>query len=329
MNKPNNKNKTNHFSRIDLGECEKVLREKYNLNESVSLLILKFEKLTNVSSERDLQYEVYESINKKKLDLSNCKEIPINIYVPVVLSEKLQGLYNELQDFGYDLFDINNEFYQDNCTPYKSEIGTDVLLSDRIDFYFNNEETQCQPTCQFSDYSVETEDLKCECDIISDEINDEKPTKEIGSKSIYKSFYDVLKFSNYKVLKCYISAFSKTIFKNNKGNTISLAFFLIYLVFLIMYFIKGKTEIKIDLFKAITSNKPKDTNNAQINKEDNLYIINIDNKLKIKKNIPSSKHINFLDVKQQNIFIPKHINQRIMIRKEIKKIKKNLYYFLI
>ena len=96
MNKPDNKNKTNHFSRIDLGECEKVLREKYNLNESVSLLILKFEKLTNVSSERDLQYEVYESINKKKLDLSNCKEIPINVYVPVVLSEKLQGLYNEL-----------------------------------------------------------------------------------------------------------------------------------------------------------------------------------------------------------------------------------------
>ena len=65
-----------------------------------------------------MQYEIYEPINKTKLDLSVCKDIPININVPVILSENLQGLHDKLKDLGYDIFDINNEFYQDICTPY-------------------------------------------------------------------------------------------------------------------------------------------------------------------------------------------------------------------
>ena len=48
--KGNNNNKTNKFSIIDLGECEDLLKEKYHINKKDSLLILKLEKLTNISS---------------------------------------------------------------------------------------------------------------------------------------------------------------------------------------------------------------------------------------------------------------------------------------
>ena len=45
---------------------------------------------------------------------------------------------------GYNLFDINSPFYQDICTPYKSNNGTDVPLTDRVNyFYNNNNETAC------------------------------------------------------------------------------------------------------------------------------------------------------------------------------------------
>ena len=138
-----NNNATNRFSRIDIGECENVLRESYNLDKNVSLIIVKFEKISNFSYERNLQFEIYESLRMTRLNLSLCNDIPIDIHVPVILSEKMQNLFEELKDLGYDLFDINNEFYQDICTPYKSSNGTDVLLSDRINFYFNNDETQC------------------------------------------------------------------------------------------------------------------------------------------------------------------------------------------
>ena len=188
-------NDSNKFSKINLGECENILREKNHINKNDSLLILKYEKLNNEISRSNLQYEIYELFNKKRLNLSVCKEVPINIYAPKVLSEQLHNLYNELKDLGYDLFDINSHFYQDICTPYKSTNGTDVILSDRINYYYNNEETQCQPNCQFSNYSFESQYLKCECDIQYSEINFDN-NNNIGAKSIYKSFYDVLKFSN-------------------------------------------------------------------------------------------------------------------------------------
>ena len=69
------------------------------------------------------------------------------------LGEYGGNIYSTLKDLGYNLFDINSPFYQDICTPYKSSNGTDVLLSDRVDYYYNNNETLCQSNCQFSHYS--------------------------------------------------------------------------------------------------------------------------------------------------------------------------------
>jgi hypothetical protein len=68
---------------------------------------MKFEKVTsNKSSERSLQYEIYKPYNKTKLNLSICNHITIDIYIPVILSEKLKNLFEELKDMGYDLFDL-------------------------------------------------------------------------------------------------------------------------------------------------------------------------------------------------------------------------------
>jgi surface protein len=164
-------NNSNGFSKIDLGQCEDTLRKENNLDNETSLLILLVEKQTNESSERNTQFEIYESGTKKKLNLSACDDTPIDIYVPLVLSEEIQNLYEELKDLGYNLLDINDKFYQDICTPYKSPNNTDVLLSDRINYYYNNEETQCQPGCKASDYSLETQYLKCECSASNTEID--------------------------------------------------------------------------------------------------------------------------------------------------------------
>ena len=321
------KNKSNQFSIIDLGECENVLREKNNLNKNTSLIILSLEKLSNISSERNLQYEVYDSLTKKKLNLSVCQEVPINIYVPVVLSEKLNNLYNELQDLGYDLFNINNVFYQDICTPYKSENGTDVLLSDRIEHYYKNDETKCQSGCQLSEYSFETEKLKCECNIIDSEINTEQKSQEVQSESklIYKSFYDVLKFSNYKVLKCYKLAFNLSIFKNNKGNIIVIVLFATYIILFIMYLINGKKELEVDMAKIIIDDKKKDINNSPNLKNAKTIIHNnINNQLKSKdgeNNLPI-KNINNDKSIYNNQIIQNNNNNSLIMRINIKKKKK-------
>ena len=134
MFQPKN-NETKKLSLIDLGDCESKLRQKYELNENISLIILSMEKDTEISSERNVQFEVYESLNKTRLNLDICQDTPIDIYIPLILSEELTTLYNELKDLGYNLFDSNDKFYNDICTPYKSQNGTDVLLSDRKKYF--------------------------------------------------------------------------------------------------------------------------------------------------------------------------------------------------
>ena len=295
-----NNNKTNKFSKIDLGQCEDILREKYNIDKNLSLLILKYEKISNISSERNLQFEIYEPINKTRLNLSFCNNVSIDVYVPVKLSEQFLEIYNELKNSGYDMFDINSDFYQDICTPFKSPNGADILLSDRVNYYFNNEETQCQPNCQFSEYSFEKQNLKCECDVENSEINFDNNyniNNQISSKVLYSSFYDVLKYSNYKVLKCYKLAFSLKIFKNNFGNIIVLGYFAIFFILIIIYCIKGIKELKNDISKNILinddeSNKVEKIKNKDADIKKVIKVKPIKNKAKIVSRKLINKKIN-------------------------------------
>ena len=131
-------------------------------------------------------------------------------------------MYEDLKSYGYNLFDKNDKFYTDICTPYKSQNGTDVLLSDRFNDIYKSNELGCQDNCEYSDYSIESEYLKCECNVVDQsKIELEEPEK-LSAKSIAKSFINVLKYSNYKVLKCSKLVFSKKSFSENIGSMVTL-----------------------------------------------------------------------------------------------------------
>ena len=303
-------NSTNKFSKINLGECENILKEYYNLDKNITLIILILEKQTAKSSERDLQFEVYEPYNKTKLSLSVCENTPIEISTPLILTEEIQNLYEELKNQGYNMFDINDDFYQDICSTYKSENNTDVPLSDRIKYYFNNDETQCQSGCTFLDYSIETQKLKCECSVSSTEmdIENKKDKKNEGAKSLYESFYDVLKYSNYKVLKCYNLVFRSENFGKNIGRIIVFIYFGIYLVFLILYIIKGISEIKQSFSKLIIDKKQN-----EIKEKEKIKDINI-----IQFPIPSNKKVEKIEDNNNMEKIENNINKNINISKDNK-----------
>ena len=270
---------TYNLSMIDLNECEDLLKTKNHLDKDIKLIILKFEKLINDSSKKNVQYEVYEPINKTKLDLSICQNTRIDIYIPIDLDDKIESLYNDLRQYGYDLFDINDPFYQDICTPYKSKNNTDVLLADRKNDYYNNySETTCQANCSYSAYLSETKLLKCECNVHIEEQLELVRMEKFNGETIYKSFYDILKYSNYEVLKCYKLVFNINIFPDNYGNIIILGFFAIYFIFLMVFIIKGIYPLKIEakqMLKKIQNNK--------MNKNESFHHLNKNNKNSKKK----------------------------------------------
>ena len=73
---------------IDLGECETLLRGQYNIDEKDSLIIIKKENVANKTSEKNIEYEIFEPYNKTKLNLSICSEVDINMYVQLELSDE-------------------------------------------------------------------------------------------------------------------------------------------------------------------------------------------------------------------------------------------------
>ena len=252
-----NLSNNNNISIIDLGECETILRMENHINDEDPLIFLKNEISSNKPSEKNVNFEVYEPYNKTKLNSSICDETQINIYVPMELSKETKQLYENIKEYGYDMFNINDPFYQDICTPYDSPNGTDILLIDRIDYIYNNNETICQSNCQFSYYFIESKYMQCNCSVKEDIINDEPKLDKFSSKKIYESFYDVLKYSNYDILKCYKIAFSINAIKKIFGSIIVIFYFFCYLICLSLYIFKGINPLKDQLKKGAKEEKIK------------------------------------------------------------------------
>ena len=285
-----------NLSIIELGECKNLLMEKYfpGKDINISFIILKYEKITNISSEKNIQYELYEPYNKTKLDLSICKQEMINIYIPVELSEETLNIIESLKDLGYEIFNIEDPFYNDICTKYTSIRGTDMNLEDRKKYIYEKiiNEVNCQENCELSSYSIEQKNIKCTCKPI--EYIDTENNEKFSTKKLYESFYDVLKYSNYKVIKCYKLVFNIINFKKNEGFIISLIFFILYICSLIVFIFKGISPLK----QNVANNQFK---LKEIKKEKtNTIDLNSDKILKNEEKIISSNHIKFPPKKKRS-----------------------------
>ena len=271
-------NTRSDFSIIDLKECADILKSRYELDPDEDLVILKYENNNQVSNgnAKSIQYEVYAPNSNTKLDLSVCDDTNIIIYVPIELSEETQKLYDNLREQGYNLFDKNDKFYKKFCTPYKSLDGTDVILSDRFNEIYEPNKLECQKNCEYSDYLPDSKYLKCECHITNEEKIDTKEPEKITAKSVSNSFYNILKYSNYKVLYCYNLVFRKVTIKENVGSILSNIYFIGYLIaFGILCYTKAN-YLKKEIDKLLKDENNDNQNNSEINK-DNISIFNKNN----------------------------------------------------
>ena len=69
----------NNMSIINLGECERLLKKEYHINETDSLIFVKSENKSNNISEKSIKLKIYEPYYQEELNLSICDETNINI----------------------------------------------------------------------------------------------------------------------------------------------------------------------------------------------------------------------------------------------------------
>ena len=299
---------------IDLGDCEDKLRENYHIDKSIPLIILKAEKISTTISQKSLQYEVYNSQTLEQLNLSICDN-KINIYYPIKMEQNEKDVYENLNKFGYDYFDINNKFYQDICSTYETKYGTDIILSDRINDIYNKNYS-CPSNCEYSSYSNSLGYLNCECSIENKNIT-------IGeiSNLVIKSFIFSFNTLNYKFIKCYKLVLNLNIFIKNLGNWFLFILFLAYLVFLILYIIKGINPLIKEVNNFLEKKK----------KKQNKIVLNITDNISHNENNKSNNSINMNESKKKlnitNIkFHKTKVNELIIVNKKEKnknKLNKN------
>ena len=252
------------------------------------------------------------------------------------LSEGIKNIYEDMRSKGYNIFNITDPFYQDICIKCKSVNNTDIIISDRIKYIYYNEDSRCQSNCQFLGYLQNTQYINCSCNI---EKNLDKKEEIIIAKKFYESFLDVLKYSNFDILKCYKLIFSINIIYKNYGSLLILLEFLIYFVCFLVYIIKGSIFLE-EKIKIIVKGKEENNfiernellNELKIYKKKKSILMNdkynIKEKNKInnppKKKKSSHKSFNFNYDKKG-----KKIKNNIGMNKGNKKNRKDYHYLNI
>ena len=229
-NQKNNKNNNNSI--IDLGECENKLKEVYNISLNDSLYILKID--SSFENIQKVEYEVYYLFpdnNLKKLDLSFCKNIKVNILMPVKLP------VDEI-----DKYNMSSDLYNDLCHTVTSEDGTDIPLKDRQEEYVNNYSYICEEDCDFVEYDSIRQKAICSC-LTKTQLTLKSDFK-INKQKLLSKFKDINNAGNFNALECIDLLFDKNIFFKNISNYMFIILFILGTIAIFIYYYIEKIRIK-------------------------------------------------------------------------------------
>ena len=243
-----------NVSFVNIGECEKILKSIYNISESDSLLMIKSDFKSTDKYSTNVQFELYHPVTKIKLNMSYCDDVEIKINTPSNLENNTIDLYESLLDSGYNLFDSSDSFYNDVCSTYTSENGTDMILSDRQNIIYSQSGniSLCQLGCNFVSYNKTLKTVECDCNIRSTsiEVNEE----EFDKNELKNSFTSTILNSNFIILKCIKMAFTLDHILTNKGRIVMSVIIFFFFVVLLVFFVNDKNTLN-KYFKLVLKDK--------------------------------------------------------------------------
>ena len=291
-----NNNEYEDISTIQLGECEKILKDTYKIDQNLPLIIFKVDYFKEGLLIPVIGYEIYHPVNNSKLDLNYCKDKIADFQIPVSI--------NEDSSFKYD---PNSEYYTDQCYPYTTDDGTDILLNDRKNEFINNNMSLCENNCTYGGYSQETKKAACKCEIGTKEM---VISEIINSQNLLSNnFANSSSTSKMVTMKCFYTLFTKEGIAKNIGNYI-LLFMTLFFIILGISFNKFGYPLLIDKINELIYSNQSKNNICLKNKKKNIRKKKKSKTIKSEKNNKKSKG-------NKKILT---LNKRI--KNDVKKIKK-------
>ena len=253
----NNKEYIN-ISTINLGKCEERLRTTYNISNNSSLLIFKVDVKEEGLLIPIIEYEVYNSENKKKLELDICKDLKINITIPIENIDE-NNLYK---------YNISSDYYNDICFSYTTDFNTDITLSDRKKEFNDYNMSVCEKNCEFIGYNNTKKKVTCQCYIKNEFLSVNEILKNKGQ--IIQKFLEFKRIMNIIIIKCYKKVFCKEGLINNIGSYILLIIIFLTIILAIAFVVKGyenfKNKVNSIINNIVNNVKQKKNSNLKSNK---------------------------------------------------------------
>ena len=240
--KPTNSTSFQNSTHIDFDDCERVLRNKYNISNSsiITFLQMEIENNDKNSLYNQIKYFTYDD-KKQELDLNLCNNITTQIHYNIKEDSNLDIIsINDFNKKGIDIFNIKDEFFNNICNSF-SDSDNDMILEDRIKYIFQNY-SLCEDGCSYNNFDLEKMSITCDCKI---QVNFNKTIVPlIFEQGKEASFLD----SNIGVIKCYNLVLKLNNKLDNLGFILFAILILMYIIFLFSFIIKGIKTISDFVF---------------------------------------------------------------------------------
>ena len=220
-----------NVSSIELGDCENKLRDKYNIDSSLDLIILKIDYYLNYSLIPVIGYEVFHPLTLQKLDLSICKDNVLNVNVPT----------QTINESSIYIYDPDSSYYTDECSSTTIDTNYDIILSDRQNYFIANNLSICENNCVLKEYDSENKQSICSCNIknfllISSEIH--------NKTDLFFSEFSKKEGGSTSSMQCASTLFSKDGISKNIAFYVYLILLIALIICCIQFYRKGFNLLK-------------------------------------------------------------------------------------
>lgn len=186
--------------KINLGDCESLLRDAYHISPDEELYIsqIVYKNVSSTTATNPVQYEIYRQNVQppQPLDLSPCNNVKVSISQPILNAEQLNlELGLELSKDGIDIYNPNDPIFNDHCTSLSID-GKDVAMKDRREQVYTAA-TFCADGCSLKSLNLSINEIECECEPQSGGF-----TSVLEENEIFSMFSSILSSTNIEMFTC-------------------------------------------------------------------------------------------------------------------------------
>ena len=321
---------TGSISKIYVDNCVEKLRIKNNLTKE-ELFIFKFDIYNKAFHLNNLTFYISEKY-LSYMNLTLCFNDSVLVQRPITNFTMINyTLAKNLSKYSINIYNEDDEFFNDICFPFNYQKKSDVILKDRRKNFFQNV-TLCEDGCIFKSINFNNDTINCECNltvitkpnaISLGAINLNISIKTDFTKLI-KKFKTELYNSNFFIIKCYKLVFNSQYIRDNYGFYFQLTLFVLDFILFIIYLQKENIEKIIN--SLIKIYRKSTTMNSHENEQNNNYYVSDVSNFKF-LNDNSNHMISNLNEKSLDKSVYEN-NNKYYLKLPKNKTKTNTHYFM-